>query len=230
MLGESVKEHIRRLRLEHAATWLKLSDNSITMIALEAGYESHEAFSRALKSMRGISPSEFCRQKGSQPAFPTGVHYFEEQLMADFRLHNSGELKMEVKIESRTPARMAFVRHIGTYSECAAAWDKLTQEIGRKGLLGGGQDYVAGKLEAQWWGEDENSEFGNLPPEKWHWLLLIRTPDIVDAAELEKAVATLPKRKDIFSMGITMKSISPDPRRVPPERLKTILRVPVRAT
>ena len=59
MLGESVKEHIRRLRLERSAMRLKHSDTPVTMIAFEAGYESHEAFTRAFRSMRGMTPSQF---------------------------------------------------------------------------------------------------------------------------------------------------------------------------
>src|SRR6185436_15999595 len=47
MMGESLKEHVRRLRLELAATQLKLGEQSVTNIALDAGYQIHEAFTRA---------------------------------------------------------------------------------------------------------------------------------------------------------------------------------------
>src|SRR5664279_2654955 len=47
MVGESVKEHVRRLRLERAASQLKLGPASVTDIASNAGYESHEAFTRS---------------------------------------------------------------------------------------------------------------------------------------------------------------------------------------
>lgn len=61
MLGESTREHIRRLRLERAAVQLKRSDASVTMIAFDAGYETHEAFTRAFKAMTGIAPLCFAR-------------------------------------------------------------------------------------------------------------------------------------------------------------------------
>src|SRR5580704_17212537 len=57
MVGESVKEHIRRLRLERAAHRLKFTDLPVTRIAFEAGYETHEAFTRAFGSMFGLAPS-----------------------------------------------------------------------------------------------------------------------------------------------------------------------------
>ena len=41
MTGESVKEHVRRLRLERAAGHLKLGTAPVTQIALDAGYASH---------------------------------------------------------------------------------------------------------------------------------------------------------------------------------------------
>jgi AraC family transcriptional regulator len=48
LVGEPVQEHVRRLRLERAAQRLKLQDEAVTSVALNAGYESHEAFTRAL--------------------------------------------------------------------------------------------------------------------------------------------------------------------------------------
>ena len=60
MVGESVKEHVRRLlRLERSAQRLRDSNDAILEIALDAGYESHESFTRAFRAMFGESPSEF---------------------------------------------------------------------------------------------------------------------------------------------------------------------------
>src|SRR5215475_13869572 len=58
MVGESVKEHVRRLRLERAANQLRKGSASVIEIALDAGYESHEAFSRSFKSLFGASPTQ----------------------------------------------------------------------------------------------------------------------------------------------------------------------------
>ena len=59
MVGESVKEHIRRLRLERAASHLKLSAAPVTHIAFDAGYESHEGFTRSFRAAFGLSPTQF---------------------------------------------------------------------------------------------------------------------------------------------------------------------------
>ncbi len=44
MVGESVKEYVRQLRLGRAASQLKLGSASVVDIALGASYDSHEAF------------------------------------------------------------------------------------------------------------------------------------------------------------------------------------------
>lgn len=36
---------------------------------------------------------------------------------------------MEVRIEERTPVRVAFVRHVGPYQDCNVAWEKLTKFV-----------------------------------------------------------------------------------------------------
>ncbi|MFH1417502.1 MAG: AraC family transcriptional regulator, partial [Planctomycetota bacterium] len=69
MVGESVKEHVRRLRLERAAFHLKATDQPVTRIAFDAGYEAHEAFTRAFRAMFGESPSGF-RELHRPVAYP----------------------------------------------------------------------------------------------------------------------------------------------------------------
>ena len=66
MLGETPLELHRRLRMERAA-WTLLSWNrSVTAIAFDAGYETHETFTRAFRTRYGCSPSDY--RKGR----PTG--------------------------------------------------------------------------------------------------------------------------------------------------------------
>lgn len=50
MAGESVAAYVRRLLLERAAMRLGHSHEPITRIALDAGYESLDAFSRAFRA------------------------------------------------------------------------------------------------------------------------------------------------------------------------------------
>lgn len=139
MIGESVQEHIRRLRLECAAIQLKLSETPIVQIALEAGYESHEAFSRAFKSSRGVTPSQYRVNNDVHVATASSgyVPYREDGRISEFEPTALGEEVMTVQIETLAPMRIAFVRHTGPYSECPSAWEKLSIHLGKAGLLGG---------------------------------------------------------------------------------------------
>ena len=59
VLGESVGRYINRRRLYYAAEKLIYSDQRVIDIALDCGFESSEAFSRALKLAFGSSPTAY---------------------------------------------------------------------------------------------------------------------------------------------------------------------------
>ncbi len=141
MVGESLHEHVRRLRLERAATRLKRTDRSIVEIALEAGYETHEAFSRAFRALCGCSPSHYRRDNSVTLTLGAGVHYQEDDSTNNLQLPVGGET-MEVRIERVEPLRVAFVRHVGPYDQVNAAWDRLCTQLGKDGLLGPGTRFI----------------------------------------------------------------------------------------
>lgn len=62
-LGETPKQFTLRLRIDHAAAALVSSRASILDIALECGFESHEAFCRAFRRRFELSPSDY-RKRG----------------------------------------------------------------------------------------------------------------------------------------------------------------------
>jgi AraC family transcriptional regulator len=123
MTGESVKEHVRRLRLERAARRLRFSADSVTAIALDSGYQTPESFTRAFDAMFGEPPSLF-RQSSRDFTLPT-------------RERAAGP-PLAVRTERVGPLRLAFVRHIGPYDEVGIAWGKLMSWAGRRGLIGPG--------------------------------------------------------------------------------------------
>ncbi|MBL9203794.1 MAG: helix-turn-helix transcriptional regulator [Opitutaceae bacterium] len=57
MFGESIRACLKRIRLEHAATELRTTRRRILTLAREAGYDNHEAFTRAFKRRFGMSPA-----------------------------------------------------------------------------------------------------------------------------------------------------------------------------
>jgi predicted dithiol-disulfide oxidoreductase (DUF899 family)/AraC-like DNA-binding protein len=76
VVGESVMDHVRRLRLERAAFELKTSRRSIASVALDAGYGAQEAFTRTFQAYFGLAPRTF-RQAHAVHLLPaaSGVHF-----------------------------------------------------------------------------------------------------------------------------------------------------------
>ncbi len=132
LVGEPVQEHVRRLRLERAATSLKLQDRPVTELAFAAGYDSHEAFTRAFHAMFGISPSQFRAAHRDAPESASGVHYDDA---SGYHPPDYGAPPL-VEIKTLSPQRIVFVRHVGPYDQVDIAWGRICAWAGPRGLLG----------------------------------------------------------------------------------------------
>lgn len=133
MVGESVKEYVRRLRLERAALELMHSQAPVTTIAFDAGYETHESFTRAFRTLFELPPITF-RQK-----YRDRSQSFELPRCQIRTTPETSDLKgtyMEVKIQTFEPMTVASVRHTGPYEECKAAWDTLCANPSVQRLFG----------------------------------------------------------------------------------------------
>lgn len=137
MTGESVQKHVRRLRLERAAHRLKFSEQAVTQIAFEAGYEAHEAFTRAFRAMFAESPTAFREKRKAVvcESVPSGVHYLAEGELASFAAMDYGEPRMEITIKRLDPVRVVFARHVGPYDQVGGTWGMLYCWAGPRGLL-----------------------------------------------------------------------------------------------
>jgi AraC family transcriptional regulator len=146
MVGETPLEMHRRLRLERAAWQLLDSDVAITTIAFDAGYETHEAFTRAFRQAYGTSPSSFRQRSADRSpgcqrpptvelAAPSGVHFRTEHSASPTIRFITGELAMNVTIEDMPERRVATVHHVGPYSRISEAFGRLGAIVGPAGLL-----------------------------------------------------------------------------------------------
>lgn len=146
MLGETPLEMHRRLRLERAAHRLLKSDASVTTIAFDAGYETHEAFTRTFRRAYGASPTGF-RQAGAATQASACVRPTQFELPALSGLHFStsisnlvirfvqGGTLMNVTVENMPELRVATVAHVGPYPRISEAFAKLGAVAGPGGLL-----------------------------------------------------------------------------------------------
>jgi AraC family transcriptional regulator len=132
LVGETLKEYIRRLRLERAARNLKLRDEPITQLAFEAGFESHESFTRAFATMFGIPPSAYRAAHKPAPEAASGTH-FED--VANYHVPDYGDVPPP-EVKELAPVRVVFLRHVGPYDQVGSTWGRLFAWAGMRGLLG----------------------------------------------------------------------------------------------
>jgi len=127
MVGETPLELVRRLRLERAAWRLLHSDAPVTAIAFEAGYETHEAFTRAFRASYADSPSGFRKRTGMriELAAPNGVHFSANGRSSQFIPRDSGGRNMQVEIREYPALRVGAVRHVGPYMQINHAFARL---------------------------------------------------------------------------------------------------------
>jgi len=116
--GESVMQCLRRLRLERAALRLRRTDDDVTEVALDAGFGSHEGFTRAFKDHFGEPPSSWRKHPPARLSARTAPLAVPE-------------------VELRTTQRQRFLctRHQGSFADVPIAWAELVALAG--GLLAG---------------------------------------------------------------------------------------------
>jgi len=158
-MGETPLELHRRLRLERAAQVLANGDEPVTRIAFEAGYETHESFTRAFGDRYGASPSAF-RQKASEArtacsrppqtelACLSGLHFARGQNQNQNQLRyafiNKEELMtMHVDVKELATLRLAAVHHKGPYNQISEAFARLDQLVRPAGLIQQGCQMLA---------------------------------------------------------------------------------------
>jgi AraC family transcriptional regulator len=129
MVGETPMELVRRLRIERAAWRLIHTDQQVTAIAFDAGYETHEAFTRAFRDHYAEPPTAFRRKAHAriELAAPCGVHFREDGRTQAFIPRDSGGRTMQVEIRSFPELRVGTVRHVGPYMQISEAFARLGQ-------------------------------------------------------------------------------------------------------
>jgi len=102
---ENVKDYIRRLRLEKAAYELKTTSFPILEIAMESGYTSQEAFTKAFRKALGITPKQFRERYAKHKKMP-----FTFSLGEEFGIRNE-----DFHIKKISAFTLLYRRHIGPY-------------------------------------------------------------------------------------------------------------------
>ena len=131
MTGETIADHVRRLRLERAALELRSGAKPVIQVALDAGYEAHAAFTRAFKAAHGVSPAVFRRATGRIAALaaPSGVHFRPGVPLTTFNTNHITTKVMNVITKEIKPLHVAYLRHVGPYEDTRQTWFDLTARL-----------------------------------------------------------------------------------------------------
>ncbi|GBF50926.1 GyrI-like small molecule binding domain protein [Leptospira ryugenii] len=105
--SENVKDYVRRLRLEKAAFEIKTTSFPILEIALEAGYTSQEAFTKAFRKTLGITPAAYRKKFQTNPKNFGGL----------LALEPFGISSADICIKKISSFHLLYRRRIGPYHE-----------------------------------------------------------------------------------------------------------------
>jgi AraC family transcriptional regulator len=134
LLAETPGELHRRLRLERAGFQLATTSHAVLRIALDAGYDSHESFTRAFAAAFGLPPSDFRVRAAANPtawsaasasalASPAGVHFTAKH--GDVVQFTTEQAAMQVTVQTMPSKRVFAVAHRGPYNMIGAAFARL---------------------------------------------------------------------------------------------------------
>lgn len=118
LLGETVHDTVRRLRLRRAAIDLLDRDLSVERTAVRAGYASQAAFTRAFRAEYGEPPAQYRDARRSAG------------------LENEKSLDTyPVEVAVLGPLRVAAIDHVGDYQLTVEAFERLLTVAATTGLL-----------------------------------------------------------------------------------------------
>jgi len=164
MVGETVTDYVKRIRLQNAAS--RLINNprdSITEIAVACGFSSPSVFARSFREQFGVSASAWRSGVGrvSEHHAPDGrrartagtpdrnagqadskhgdatdapLLHPREHLSDDRRKHMAVQAQ-SIEVKQLPELHVAYVRHVGPYNRIGEAFGRLMRWAGPRGLL-----------------------------------------------------------------------------------------------
>lgn len=166
MVGETLNDYVRRLRLERAALLLVSNPfRSVTEIALDCGFSSSSNFARAFKEHFGMSASQWreggyekhrirkIREREGKIGKSAGKNGKDSHQDKDYNRTvkplTEKEHEMRVEVKHLPETQIAYVRHLKGYWDpgIAEAWKKITTWACARSLIGPKTLYIGINLD-----------------------------------------------------------------------------------
>lgn len=116
LTGHTVKDYIRKRRLSEAAQRLSSGEDKIIDICFDYQFEYQESFTRAFKSVYGISPAAYRQSMSPKPLLPR-LDMIEQYFLSPDMVVSDPKIKVLKQLE---PLRVAIYRAIGKSPERTA--------------------------------------------------------------------------------------------------------------
>ncbi len=127
--NETIGKYIKRLRLEKAAQYLKYSEQGVSEIGYEVGFEDRAAFSKAFKNRYGCSPSAFRESSEAQLKMLQQSFHPEQDLERE-------SLQFEIKyLPDFYLLGLEYRGDIDDEAAIEATWSRLLEYTFQKGLV-----------------------------------------------------------------------------------------------
>ena len=112
MVGETIKETVKRMRLHRAAVQLISTRLAIVTVATQAGYSTIQAFNRAFSQAYLMPPARYRELQSRMASNPRTLSLEERRLFT-------------VTIKQVEPLRVVALRHCGDYMQLGNAFERL---------------------------------------------------------------------------------------------------------
>lgn len=151
MTGESLYQHIQRIRLEKSAyTLIANPKKSITEVAFECGFTNQASFARAFKKYFKVSAGEWRKNRGTYNSKNCKVESNSCKAKSNFGKENAEEIpynkdaaakklywrgkdmsniKFNVEVKDIPELSVVYVRNTGPYKGNQAIFDKLFEKL-----------------------------------------------------------------------------------------------------
>jgi len=128
MMGETLAQTARRIRLHRAAMMLVHEPAGLAEIAARCGYPSQASFTRAFRDAYGITPGAFREAGRDVPPLRSGLA--------------RSETMYDVTVTEEQPRRVAGVTHTGPYTEISEAFEKMGATIVGRGQMSQAREMI----------------------------------------------------------------------------------------